>query len=366
MSNEIAHVDDSALELLPPAHAPSVNAQRMLITHAQMMNTAYELASKMVNTRLVPARFFGKADDATAAILYGAELGLNPIQSLQRVIPIYGMPTLEARTMVALLKSRGYKIKTLAQSDDSVTVRGTDLGGEEYESTWTIERATKAGYVPEIDDKTGKFRLNAKGNLIGNEKYLTDPQAMLKAKAQAEVCRDMAPEVLIGISYTAEELESERFDHAPPAPVRPSSAPITVEEIFADPAAPAQAAEETPQPDAGDDQGLEQPTTPAAPADAHQTDEAPPAEVPDVPASAAQNRKMHALFRQAGLTDRQDRLIVTGEILGYSLDTSAKLTGAEANTIIDTLEAWFDSTAPDIDSRITNILQDWAARQADE
>ena len=137
--------------------------------------------------------------------------------------------------MVALLKAKGYRIRTVSQSDESVTVQGVDLDGEAYESTWTIDRARRAGYVPEIDEKTGKYRLNANGKLLGNEKYLTDPQAMLKAKAQAEVCRDMAPDVLMGISYTREELESERFDDSalpPPAAKAAEAEPVTVEEIL--------------------------------------------------------------------------------------------------------------------------------------
>lgn len=112
-------------------------------------------------------------------------LASTPIQSLQRIILIHGMPSLEARTMVALLKACGYRIRvTFSQSDES-TVVSVDLDGEAYESTWTIERARKAGYVPEIDQKTGGHKTNDNGKIKGNEKYLTDPQAMPKAKAQS-------------------------------------------------------------------------------------------------------------------------------------------------------------------------------------
>lgn len=239
-STDVATVEESSPELLPPTQAPSVAARQMLLAHAEMMQTAYQLAAKMVNTTMVPTRFLRKPEDATAAILYGAELGLNPIQALQRIIPIHGMPSLEARTMVALLKARGYKIRTTAQSDESVTVQGIDLDGEAYEATWTIERAKQAGYVPTIDEKTGKYRTNSKGNLIGNEKYLTDPQAMLKAKAQSEVCRDMAPDVLLGISYTSEELQSENWDNGATLAQQQAQAPkgrgavITTDDILAD------------------------------------------------------------------------------------------------------------------------------------
>lgn len=217
---------ESALTVLPPKQRASSTAIAMLQEHNDLMEMAYSLAVKMCATQFVPQRFRGreKAADATAAMLYGMELGLNPIQSLQRVIPIHGQPTLEARTMVALLQARGYKVKTRDQSDEAVTVWGRDLDGEEYETTWTIERAKKARYVPipaspdslcrpEVDDDWVTVKKTwdgkTKTTVVGNMKYITDPQAMLKAKAQAEVCREIAPEVLLGIGYAREDMESE-------------------------------------------------------------------------------------------------------------------------------------------------------------
>lgn len=251
---DLATIDSpGALTVLPPAQPPSHAAKQMLMAHAEMMQTAWQLASKMCNTQMVPTRFRGKPEDGTAAILYGAELGLNPIQSLQRVVPIHGMPSLEARTMVALLKARGYRIKTTAKSDESVTVQGIDPSGDVYEATWTIERARLAGYVPEIDPKTGKYKTNANGKLAGNEKYITNPQAMLTAKSQSEVCREMAPDVLMGISYTSEDLESENWgsDLAQEQVRAPAGrgAAVTVDEIMTD-VAPAPPVPDLPDRDA--------------------------------------------------------------------------------------------------------------------
>lgn len=283
-TTDLELANNSELSLLPPSQPPAESARQMLMSHAEMMQTAYQLASKMVNTSMVPTRFQGreKAEDATAAILYGAELGLNPIQSLQRIIPIHGMPSMEARTMVALLKSRGYRIRTASQSHTSVTVIGWDLEGEQYESTWTIERAKLAGYVPEPvegslkrphvkTDWAGEEKSGRNGKyyvVAGNMKYITDPQAMLKAKAQSEICRDMAPDVLLGISYTSEELQSERWEEPQargPARTGTRATTTTVEEIFTEPAAEPQDVEEvdaevdeTPGPEPGQGGGNEQ------------------------------------------------------------------------------------------------------------
>ncbi|WP_280389262.1 hypothetical protein [Nocardia wallacei] len=197
MTTEIELADNGAhlAEVMTPAPGTTAAAIDMLRGHAEMMAAARSLGEAMVKTQMVPAVYRGKPDDAAAAILYGSELGLNPIQSLQQVFPIHGQPAIYARTMVALLKARGFRFRTIESTDESVTVEGTSPSGEVERSTWTIQRARRAGYT-------------------SNKKYETDPQAMLYAKACAEVCRKLAPDVLLGISHTREDLELE------PAPER--------------------------------------------------------------------------------------------------------------------------------------------------
>ena len=183
MNNQLDTVNDSMPEL-------SDNGLSGLMRQAEAMDAAHKLATVLCNTQMVPQTFRGKPDDGAAAILYGAELGLKPQQALQQVFVIHGQPAIYARTMVALLKGKGYKFKTLESSDESVTVRGVAPSGEQESSTWTIDRAKKAGYT-------------------SNKRYQTDPQAMLYAKAASEVSRRLAPNVLLRIKYAAEDLELE-------------------------------------------------------------------------------------------------------------------------------------------------------------
>ena len=161
-----------------------------LMRQAEAMSAAHKLATVLCNTSMVPATFRGKPDDGAAAILYGAEVGLKPQQALQQVFVVHGQPAIYARTMAALLKAKGYTFSTVETSDTSVTVEGHSPRGEREISTWTIDRAKKAGYT-------------------SNKKYTSDPQAMLYAKALSEVARKLAPDVLLGIKYTAEDLELE-------------------------------------------------------------------------------------------------------------------------------------------------------------
>lgn len=183
MSNEIATTDTGLPEVTDDGLA-------LLVKQAQALDAAHKIGTALANTAMVPQTFRGKPDDAAAAILYGAELGLKPTQALQQVFVVHGQPAIYARTMVGLLKAKGYTFETVDTSDNAVTVRGTSPRGEVEESTWTIDRAKKAGYT-------------------GNKKYQSDPQAMLYAKAASEVCRKLAPDVLLGIRYTAEDLELE-------------------------------------------------------------------------------------------------------------------------------------------------------------
>lgn len=159
-----------------------------LMTQAQAMEAASRIAQGLCGTQMVPKSYFNKPAEGAAAIMYGMEIGLNPIQSLQSIMVINGKPGIEARTMVALLKRQGYCFETVESSPERVTVRGTSPRGEVEESTWTKERANQAGYAK-------------------NALYAKIPEQMLYAKAASEVSRRLAPDVLMGISYSQEELK---------------------------------------------------------------------------------------------------------------------------------------------------------------
>ncbi|WDE67688.1 RecT-like ss DNA binding protein [Mycobacterium phage RitVan] len=449
-SSEIDKIDPDAgtLEWLPAAQAPSAVSRAMLREHAQMMADAYQLAKGICGDGrngtglMVPQRFRGKPEEAAAAMIYGSELGLNPLQAVQRVVPIHGMPTLEARTMVGLLKARGYKIRTVEQSDTSVTVEGVAPDGETASSTWTIERAQRAGYVPTPSSPDSKRRPDVeddwvtvsktwdgkvKKSVVGNMKYITDPQAMLKAKAQSEVCRDLAPDVLMGISYTREDLESERQDQFEDR--RPAAAPartqrVTVDEIFAEevplsadgvagdnpPTAAQVAAAQAPEPDthqapAGDvteDQGDGAPD-PGEPSPAEQSEtvvepepEPEPAPEPDTAAAAAKStskkvsakrstapaanpekpktrmrqaleKRLFALIGDAGIAgdkDRDGRIAVYRSILeNQSISSTDDLDDPAVGKVADQLYAWQQQN--ELDDQIADILAD-AARESEE
>lgn len=189
---EMEKYNDQALAGVDTPQMPTVQAGALdnLQQQVAAMDAASRLAGALCATEMVPKQYRGKPDDGAAAILYGAELGMNATQALQNVMVINGKPGVEARTMVALLAKQGYLVETVESSDTSVTVRGTAPNGHEETSTWTIDRAAQAGYT-------------------SNALYKKIPQQMLYAKAATEVCRKIAPHVLMGIAYSTEELRLE-------------------------------------------------------------------------------------------------------------------------------------------------------------
>lgn len=187
----------SDIEILPAPRPAQADAIGQLMAHAQAMTTAKQLADALCDTDLVPAIYKGKPGNGAAAILYGAEIGLNPIQSLQQIFVVHGTPAIYARTAVALVKRHGIRVQTVSSTDESVTVSACNPEtGEREIATWDIKRAELAGFT-------------------SNKQYKTNPQSMLYAKAAMEVCRKIAPDVLLGIAFAREELELEPQRSAP-------------------------------------------------------------------------------------------------------------------------------------------------------
>lgn len=316
MTIELSTVDTD-IEVLPPSRTSVPEALGALAAHVEAMTNAKALGDALASSELVPITYRGKPGNAAAAILYGAELGLNPVQSLQNIFVVHGTPAIYARTMVALVKRHGYVIETDSSTDDSVTVTGTAPDGRTQTSTWDIERATKAEYVP-IKLDNGEWKKNSNGKLLGNMKYITDPQAMLYAKAAAEVCRKLAPDVLLGMPALHEELEPEPQTIR----VRADRADRGLKGLRA-------AA------------GLAQPepeVVEAEPAPAEPTPEAPTVEL----ITPAQSRKLYALLRERGLEDKDAALAWISSALSRTRNPVAStkdLTKTEATTLIDILEA---------------------------
>ncbi|QLF84200.1 RecT-like ssDNA binding protein [Gordonia phage Pytheas] len=352
MTTELSHDTADNLDLLPATPAARSAASIRLAQQVEDMKLAAQFARGMCYTTAVPDiyRVTAKVNkdrsedevigNAAAAIIYGNALGIDAPQALQNIFSVGGRPAIYARTAAALLTGRGYKIGVKAQSDEAVTVVGAAPDGRTAESTWTIERAEKAGYVPTIDDATGDYRKNQWGKLIGNEKYLTDPQAMLKAKALMEVCRDLAPDVLMG--FSADDPDSAiPDDDGRPRRVRNEASTPEVDamaELRARMGTTSIAAGPTPKPAPEPDA----PATEAAEAvgESTESDTAAP--------SKDDMRRLNHLFDRAGIgwksaADKAKKKAVIQKLIERTVEDDTPLTADECAKVIDQLERLIES-----------------------
>lgn len=212
-TNDVAVPQASGTALAAPAIQTSTTIG--LQEWASELDAAHRLATALASSNFVPMNLRKKGKDSwkrpeeltmdvTALILAGKSIGYDPMQAIQQLFIVHGMPSMYSRSMVALVLSHGHEIERSAATYESVTYRARRKGSTEWqEFTWDIGRARKAGYT-------------------SNSKYESDPIAMLGAKAATEACRVMFPDVLLGMAYSVEEIELEDLGESGEPPAAPA------------------------------------------------------------------------------------------------------------------------------------------------
>jgi len=143
----------------------------------------------IANTEIIPKALRGRPEAIMATILKGRSLGLDDINSLSAIHFIEGKAGLSAETMVHLVRKRGHSIVWEAKPGESCTVVGTRRdNGDTGSVTWTMGMAQDAG-------------------LAGRGPWKQYPDAMLWVRAASQLCRMLFADVLMGTSYSPEELE---------------------------------------------------------------------------------------------------------------------------------------------------------------
>jgi hypothetical protein len=148
----------------------------------------WKLAESFARTEFVPTPLRGRPEAVMACMLAGRELGIGPMQALQKIHIIQGRPTLAAELMASLVRRAGHRIRTIERTATVATVEGarTDDPDAAEKITWTWEDAKRA-------------------NLVGKDNWKQYPAAMLWARAVSALCRQLFPDVLAGMSYTPDE-----------------------------------------------------------------------------------------------------------------------------------------------------------------
>lgn len=326
---------------------------------------AAALADRIAGTDFVPEAMRDNPPMVCAAIMYGDELGVGPMQALAGINVIKGKPSPSSELMRALVFRAGHSLRVIKSDGQTCRVVGQRRGDREPTMIeWTIEMARAAGL------------------LDSNPTWRRYPRAMLLARATTELCRVMFPDVVKGLSHVVDDDGvAEGFDAWAATETGTATEPERrTQTVTRKPTVKSRpvhdvALPEPPPPDAMSaperlDEwpvGTDQPPLPYDSPDDHTTppDGAPPpigSEPPaDAPPSGAPEPLpdaddvepfrddepqgdrtlaiMHMLFNDVGVgkDERNKRLAITSTIVRRPIKTSRELTRREALNVVRVL-----------------------------
>ena len=209
---------------------------------------AVQLSEMLARSSLVPKQYQGKPEDILVATIWGKEIGLGTLQSLQNIAVINGKPSVYGDAMLALVQASPVcegideHIENEGTPNPSAVCIARRKGRMPVIARFSVEDAKRAG----LWGKAGPWQAY--------------PKRMLQMRARGFALRDAFPDVLKGL-ITAEEAQDYPADEprkmrditptkpanlldaiAPPAPPPPvevepvvqTSDPIVIAEQMAD------------------------------------------------------------------------------------------------------------------------------------
>jgi hypothetical protein len=284
-------------------------AVRDVDSWAPMLPAVGDLASKISSTSFVPKSLRGKPAETAACILAGREIGIGPMESLQKIHVVDGRPTMSAELMRSLVLRAGHEIRFATLTDDTVIAEGRRAGSETWTSVkWTIKDATRIG-------------------LASKQVWKQYPRQMLSARATSELCRLLFPDALGGISYTPEDIDDDQ----------PASKPAAVTIVRESKPAAATVAQPDPIPLDVEPEPEPEPEVVDINIETGEIVEAEVVKEETPLINDAQMRKMRALLGSVGMKDRTVILDYVRGVVGRQVESSKGLTRDEASTVIDAL-----------------------------
>lgn len=325
-----------------------------------VMADVARLSEYIADTELVPLDVRRRPAAVAAIILTGREMGIPPMTSLRHVHIVKGKPGVSAELMRAQVEARGHEIEFLEMTDTRCVVRGRRKGQSEWLTvSFTADQARKA----KID--------------LGGY-----PEDKLVARATSRLCRRRFADCIAGIA-SVDELEDgiapglpiaaspdglpASGEAAPPTRTAQRRTRATKATAEASPprvsAAPAAAAPETPAPGPPlpGEEGFDAPNDEPPPEDTA------PGPADDDPVPRAMNNAMHALFGEAEVTDRDERLRLTNHLLNEHFTTSKDMRVRHARALLDALNALKASGHPaGLPGAVNDVLNLAALKDAED
>lgn len=279
-----------------------------------MLAPSRQLAEVIADTEFVPKGMRGKPDVVTAAIMYGDELGLGPMQALAGLDVVEGKPRPSAELARALILRAGHTITVHDATGTRVRVSGLRAGRPESERVtveWTMDMARSAG-------------------LVNKANWRAYPRAMLMARATGDLARILFPDVIKGLGYVAEtDEDASTLDgwvaEEPLPPVAPPVAKAIQRRPRGEPAPAGESPHGTPE------------LPPEAPT-------GPDPDSEDKPPDRITDAQRRALFAAVGKAfpdaSRAERLALCSAVVGRPVASSNDLGPSEASAVLDWLDGY--------------------------
>lgn len=191
MTTEIAIINKESA-IIPAAQPSVVGASLNILTMTTEQVERIKLLSQMY-----AASTFNKSrnpltqGDFFLIMLKGLELSLSPMSSVDMISIIQGTPVLDAKGILALVKSKGLLEDITMDGDNESYFCIMKRKGEStpHKEVFTIEDAKRLG-------------------LAGKDNYIKQPKTMLKWRAVTACARVVFPDVVGGL-YTGEEIDPD-------------------------------------------------------------------------------------------------------------------------------------------------------------
>lgn len=169
-------------------HEPTGPSTLAVATPAYNIGELAMLSDRISKTAMVPTNLRGKPDEILAVLMYGVEVGLPPMSSLQMIDNIQGRPSLNAQGMRALILGAGHEFTiTESTTEKAVAVARRKDETITVSCEYTIAEARQAG-------------------LTNKDTWKKGPADMLVARVTTRMARRKFADVVLGLGYEPHEL----------------------------------------------------------------------------------------------------------------------------------------------------------------
>lgn len=196
-----------------PMSTSLVARQAPYLVKIETFDQAITFAEYMAKSSFVPAHYRGKPADCLLAMQMGAELGLHPMQALQGIAVINGIPAVYGDTMLAICRSS----PVFATEVFEEWFTG-DYPGDDFTAHCRLGRITANGVsVHEYEFSIGDAKTAGLWNKRGRDgqptPWVTYPKRMLRFRARNTGLRDTFTDLLKGFKPVEEVLDYDDVEY---------------------------------------------------------------------------------------------------------------------------------------------------------